>query len=85
MRAVHLFIILLSWETLCNEVEVPPAGHMQPLGSHMPPSQIEVLKEFPSALTFYNSYVRNNLPVKLQGLLKNTDVLKNWKKDEYLR
>ena len=87
--AMHLYsfvVLLLSFKqlVLCQEVRLP-AGHLKPLGSHMEAQRIEELSTFPDPLTFQYSYVQKNKPVKLNGLLKTTDVLNNWQNDDYLR
>ena len=82
---IVFFISVAILTCLSIECESIPPGHMQPLGSHMPPLEVEVLNSFPDPLSFHSKYVQRNLPVKLKGLMKDTDVLKNWQSDEYLR
>ena len=59
-------------------------GHMEPLGSHRPPEPIERLVVPPSPLEFAE-YVSRRQPVVIEQLLANTEVLKNWQSDNYLR
>ncbi len=80
--SLYIAIVLCLKHSLCDEA-LPP-GHLQPLGSHVAPKTIEESDTFPDPLTFHYSYVRKNTPVKLNGLLKTTDVLTNWQSDEYL-
>ncbi len=62
-------------------------GHMQPLGSHRPPWKIETLLSHTklTASSFYYDYVKQNKPVKFSGLLNDSEVLRNWQDDDYLR
>ena len=76
-----MFVLVCSVNLAVSD-DLP--GHMKPLGSHLPPLEIETLDSPPDPLTFY-SYVKQNLPVKLKGLLKDNEVLKNWENDDYLK
>ena len=89
ITCVEMLLVFLLFTTVLRfcvggSESIPP-GHMEPLGSHMPPLEVEVLNSFPDPLSFHSKYVQRNLPVKLKGLMKDTDVLKNWQSDEYLR
>ena len=77
---ICLFCALLS---LCRSED--PPGHMQPLGSHMEPKMVDRIAHVPFPEEFYREYVQPKKPVVFGGLLKRTDVLQNWQKDEYLR
>ena len=60
-------------------------GHMQPLGSHMPPEYVKRLSEIPSPSQFVEQYLHPKQPVVFEGLVKDLDVRRNWASDDYLR
>ena len=60
-------------------------GHMQPLGSHIPPEYVKRLSDVPTPSQFAEQYVRPKQPVIFEGLIKDLDVRKNWASDDYLR
>ncbi len=64
----------------------PPAGHLQPLGSHRPPEKngVDVLDIVPDPLHFFDNYVKKGKPVLFRGAAKNMLAYKLWS-DEYLR
>ena len=59
-------------------------GHMQPLGSHREPELVQRLSVPPSPLQFAE-YVSAKRPVVFDQLMTNTEVLKNWRSDSYLK
>ena len=83
----------LAWIVicLCYSLLLPlcrsddPPGHMQPLGSHMEPQMVDRIAHVPFPEEFYHEYMQLKKPVVFEGLLKRTDVLRNWQRDEYLR
>ena len=85
MTQLTIVTILLSLFITWGSCDNHPPGHMQPLGSHMPPIPLDVLDTYPEPLPFYSNYVKRNWPVKLEGLFKTVDAVKNWQNDEYLR
>ena len=60
-------------------------GHLQPLGSHMPPEYVKRVSDVPTPSQFVEQYVRPKQPVIFEGLIKDLQVRKNWAKDDYLR
>ncbi len=63
----------------------PPAGHMQPLGSHMEPKPVLRINHLLTPQEFQEKYVKPKKPVIFEGLMRNMDVIKNWQSDDYLR
>ena len=60
-------------------------GHLQPLGSHMPPEYVKRVSDVPTPSQFVEQYVRPKQPVIFEGLIKDLEVRKNWADDDYLR
>ena len=60
-------------------------GHMQPLGSHMPPEYVKRVSDFPTPSQFVEQYLHTKQPVVFEGLIKDLDVRKKWADDNYLR
>lgn len=52
-----------------------PAGHLKPLGSHLPPNvEIPVLSKFPSPMEFYEKYVKKGKPVLFKNVLETVNL-----------
>ena len=88
--ALSLLFFCIHRPICCTEEEkkVPSSnlpGHMQPLGSHMEPELVRRLDHMIPPPEFYEDYVVPKRPVIFEGLLSQTDVLKNWQSDDYLR
>ncbi|XP_078483175.1 bifunctional peptidase and (3S)-lysyl hydroxylase JMJD7 [Ciona intestinalis] len=62
-----------------------PPGHMQPIGSHMPPMPIEEREDLPNPIEFYDNYVKPGIPVVFKGAAKKFPNFNDMKSDEYLR
>nr|XP_026689484.1 jmjC domain-containing protein 5-like [Ciona intestinalis] len=62
-----------------------PPGHMQPIGSHMPPMPIEERDDLPNPIEFYDNYVKPGIPVVFKGAAKKFPSYYNWTNDTYLR
>ena len=60
-------------------------GHMQPLGSHMPPEYVKRVSGLPTPTQFVEQYLHTKQPVIFEGLIKDLDVRKKWADDNYLR
>ena len=84
MAKMLLGIAFLLLSASADESSRLPAGHMEPLGSHRPPDQLERLVVPPSPLQFAE-YVSRPQPVVMEQLMGNTDVIRNWQNDNYLR
>lgn len=84
-KTMFLGTILLSmlFAVRADESSQLP-GHMEPLGSHRPPNQLERLVVPPSPLQFAE-YVTRRQPVVMEQLMRNTEVIKNWQSDDYLK
>ena len=82
MLLVTVFFLVLFSVSADESSQLP--GHMEPLGSHMPPNQLERLVAPPSPLQFAE-YVTRRQPVVMEQLMRDTDVIKNWQNDDYLR
>nr|XP_039252441.1 bifunctional peptidase and arginyl-hydroxylase JMJD5-like [Styela clava] len=87
MRASSIFIhVLFCVLSHLSSVQCDdPLGHLQPLGSHMPPINIDVIDTPPSPQEFLEKYVKVNKPVVIRGAAKAFDIFNTWKNDEYLR
>lgn len=87
--ASSLLVCCMLTEVSCVEEEKPSEsslpGHMQPLGSHMEPELVRRLDHIITPQEFYEDFVLPKKPVVFEGLMSNTDVVKNWQSDEYLR
>lgn len=59
-------------------------GHLEPLGSHRAPDAIEERDDIPTALEFWNNYVKISKPVVFRGAAKHSKAYKLWT-DEYLK
>nr|XP_026689371.1 lysine-specific demethylase 8-like isoform X2 [Ciona intestinalis] len=62
-----------------------PPGHMQPIGSHMPPMPIEERDDLPNPTEFYDNYVTPGKPVVFKGVVKKFPNFNNLRNDSYLR
>nr|XP_039252611.1 uncharacterized protein LOC120329885 [Styela clava] len=62
-----------------------PKGHLQPLGSHMPPIKIDVIDTPPTPQEFFEKYIKVNKPVVIKGAAKVFSNFKTWQDDEYLK
>ena len=88
MLATNLFLLLISiavclpW-LLVKANDTP--GHMQPLGSHRPPMQIDVVEKMLHPLEFFDKYVQPSKPVLMKGAAKNFPSFGLWKNDSYLK
>ena len=84
LLTVLLVLVLPSYCTTDeNKDELP--GHMQPLGSHMPPEYVKRVTELATPTQFVDQNVHPKQPVVFEGLIKDLDVRKNWASDDYLR
>lgn len=62
-----------------------PPGHLQPLGSHQPPSgSIESSEVVPGPREFFEENVRPGKPLLLRGAAKSMPAFSKWT-DGYLR
>ncbi|XP_014661936.1 PREDICTED: jmjC domain-containing protein 7-like isoform X2 [Priapulus caudatus] len=65
--------------------EASPRGHLEPLGSHGPPTgKLDIVDNVPSPPEFYQRYVRPSKPVVLKGAARSLPAFQLWT-DEYLR
>lgn len=70
---------------LCNRgIAQDPVGHMQPLGSHMAPLEVEVRDSVPDPIEFFNNYVKLSKPVLFKGAAKKFKSFETWKNDDHL-
>nr|XP_039253388.1 uncharacterized protein LOC120330488 isoform X3 [Styela clava] len=79
------FVTLVWFVSLSCIVECgDPMGHLQPLGSHMPPIKIDVIDSPPSPQDFFDKYIKVNKPVVIKGAAKVFSNYKTWRDDDYL-
>ena len=82
IRRSRCIRVCLSFFTL--ESQHPP-GHLQPLGSHQPPSgSIESSEVVPGPREFFEENVRPGKPLLLRGAAKSMPAYSKWT-DGYLR
>ena len=81
-QAVIVLLLVLVWN---GQADSNLPGHLQPLGSHMPPEYVRRVSHIPSPLEFHREYVSSKTPLLMEGIMKNADVIKNWQNDDYLR
>ena len=79
---ISMVIIVSSFLT-SNANDLP--GHLQPLGSHRPPMQVDVKDGQLNPIEFFDNYVKPSKPVLLKGAAKNFPSFLNWRNDEYLK
>lgn len=60
-------------------------GHLEPLGSHMPPELVRRISHLPSPREFHENYVTPKTPVIIEGALRSSKVWKDWQDDDYIR
>ncbi|XP_078664060.1 bifunctional peptidase and arginyl-hydroxylase JMJD5-like [Branchiostoma floridae x Branchiostoma belcheri] len=76
-------LVVLLGAVLTSGLRDPP-GHLQPLGSHQPPTgQVESVDTIPSPEEFYHRYVAPRRPVILSGAARLFPAYKRWN-DWYL-
>lgn len=78
---VGLQLLLAS----CSAEPADLPGHMKPLGSHRDPELVTRIVHAPSVVEFQQEYAQPRRPLVMEGILANTDLIKNWQQDEYLR
>uniref|UniRef100_H2YG19 JmjC domain-containing protein n=1 Tax=Ciona savignyi TaxID=51511 RepID=H2YG19_CIOSA len=78
-----IFVLCYVVQAVLVEAGDPP-GHLQPIGSHMPPMHIEERNDFPNPIEFYDNYVAPGKPVLFKGAAKQFPSYNNWKNDSYL-
>ncbi|XP_039274677.2 bifunctional peptidase and (3S)-lysyl hydroxylase Jmjd7-like [Styela clava] len=80
-------LLCISFLITCGKPEGDnfPPGHMEPLGSHMPPIEIEVRESVPNPVEFYQKYIKPGKPVVMKEAAKVFENYKTWKNDTYLR
>ncbi|CAB3977741.1 Hypothetical predicted protein [Paramuricea clavata] len=77
-----LFIPLLF--TLCSTTNGDLTGHLQPLGSQVPPvGDVLTLTEIPSPQEFFDQFVKPGKPVVFKGAATKTPAYELWT-DDYL-
>nr|XP_039253398.1 bifunctional peptidase and arginyl-hydroxylase JMJD5-like [Styela clava] len=74
------FLASVFYVAKCDD----PPGHLQPLGSHMPPIKIDVIDTPPSPQEFLDKYIKDNKPVVIKGAAKVFSNFNTWKDDDYL-
>ena len=78
-----LFIPLLF--TLSSNTNGDLTGHLQPLGSQVPPvGDVLTLAEIPSPQEFFDKFVKPGKPVVFKGAATKTPAYELWT-DDYLR
>ncbi|XP_078482835.1 bifunctional peptidase and (3S)-lysyl hydroxylase Jmjd7-like isoform X3 [Ciona intestinalis] len=80
-RIVIFSIVQLAVVVVADD----PPGHMQHIGSHMPPMPIEERDDFPNPIEFYDNYVAPAKPVVFKGVAKKFPNFNNLRNDSYLR
>nr|XP_039253387.1 jmjC domain-containing protein E-like isoform X2 [Styela clava] len=75
-----VWFVSLSCIVKCGD----PMGHLQSLGSHMPPIKIDVIHTPPSPQEFFDKYIKVNKPVVIKGAAKVLSNFKTWRDDDYL-
>lgn len=84
-RNMGLLLALFSLCFLSPLESQHPPGHLQPLGSHQPPSgSIESSEVVPGPREFFDENVRPGKPLLLRGAAKSMPAFSNWT-DGYLR
>ena len=86
MKVLSKLIVVLIFGSKCFCVNSnDPPGHLQPLGSHMAPMEIDVHCNQLGPIEFYEKYVIPGKPVLLKGAAKTFPSYDNWRNDEYLK
>ncbi|XP_078483446.1 bifunctional peptidase and arginyl-hydroxylase JMJD5-like [Ciona intestinalis] len=80
-RIVIFSIVQLAVVVVADD----PPGHMQHIGSHMPPMPIEERDDFPNPIEFYDKYIAPAKPVVFKGVAKKFPNFNNLRNDSYLR
>ena len=81
-KSLVLVLKLLFLQSVCADGF--PKGHLEPLGSHCPPGNIEERHDVPTPLEFWNDYVKVSRPVVFRGAAKHSAAFRLWT-DEYLK
>ena len=69
----------------CHSSDAEMRGHMEKLGMQRESQgHIEVLKELPSPVEFFEKYIEPGKPVVFKDAAKKMPAFKNWN-DKYLR
>lgn len=77
------FAFLLISSCFCESND--PPGHLQPLGSHVAPMEIEVRSDEIDPKEFFEKYVIQSKPVLMKGAAKRFPSYENWRNDTYLK
>ncbi|XP_078483179.1 bifunctional peptidase and arginyl-hydroxylase JMJD5-like isoform X2 [Ciona intestinalis] len=80
-----MIIIFCVVQVAVVAVADDPPGHMQPIGSHMPPMPIEEREDLPNPIEFYDKYAKPGKPVVFKGVVKTFPNFNNLRNDSYLR
>ncbi|XP_039253385.2 bifunctional peptidase and (3S)-lysyl hydroxylase JMJD7-like [Styela clava] len=84
MKMDFAFLLCLA-SVFCVAKSDDPPGHLQPLGSHMPPIKIDVIDTPPNPQEFFDKYIKVNKPIVIRGAAKVFSNFNTWRDDDYLR
>ncbi|XP_038078383.1 bifunctional peptidase and arginyl-hydroxylase JMJD5-like [Patiria miniata] len=82
---VVVFVVYLLAFSSTEHAELPPAGHLKPLGWHrVAEPGVDTVDVVPEPGVFFEDYVRKGRPLLMKGAARNMKTFRLWN-DEYLR
>ncbi|XP_033750165.1 tRNA wybutosine-synthesizing protein 5-like [Pecten maximus] len=72
-----LLVLCVTWSSLLLPTHGTgnPPGHLEPLGSHMPPEEgVPMMGKFPSPWVFYEDFVKQSQPLVMRKVLLSGDI-----------
>ena len=82
---VFLACVLCCGIIFSDATAITPPGHLQPLGSHQSPLNVDVQDNQLGPLEFFDNYVKPSRPVLLKGAAKTFPSFNLLNSDAYLK